>query len=86
MFYVIQGKKGTRRMDGEIISCSTDSAMEDDQSRENWAALWSSKMLRRMYVFDHPQQGDQAILLASPVISVIQTKKNETYTAVTDPL
>ena len=86
MFYVIQGMKGTRRMDGEIISCSTDSAMEDDQSRENWAALWSSKMLRRVYVFDHPQQGDQAILLASPVISVIQTKKNETYTAVADPL
>ena len=86
MFYVIQGMKGTRRMDGKIISCSTDSAMEDDQSRENWAALWSSKMLRRMYVFDHPQQGDQAILLASPVISVIQTKKNETYTAVADPL
>lgn len=73
-------------MDGEIISCSTDSATEDDQSRENWAALWSSKMLRRLYVCDHPQQGDQATLSASPVISVIQTKKNETYTAVTDPL
>lgn len=86
MFYVMQSMKGTGCMDGEIISCLTDSAMEDDQSRKNRAAFWSSKMLKRMYVFDHPQQGNQAILLVSPVISVIQTKKNETYIAVTGPL